>query len=68
MVTEKLIINGVDIPLINGIATVLNYSIKDIEQPDKRKASFSKTIKLPQSKVTSDLFNFIFEIRIIIYN
>jgi hypothetical protein len=62
MVTEKLIINGVDIPLINGIGTVLNYSIKDIEQPDKRKASFSKTIKLPQSKVTSDLFNFIFEI------
>lgn len=62
MVTEKLIINGVDIPLINGIGTVLNYSIKDIEQPDKRKASFSKTIKLPHSKVTSDLFNFIFEI------
>lgn len=62
MVTEKLIINGVDIPLINGIGTVINYSIKDIEQPDKRKASFSKTIKLPHSKVTSDLFNFIFEI------
>jgi len=62
MVTEKLIINGVDIPLINGIGTVLTYSIKDIEQPDKRKASFSKTIKLPGSKVTSDLFNFIFEI------
>ncbi len=62
MVTEKLIINGVDIPLIDGIGTVLNYSIKDIEQPDKRKASFSKTIKLPQSKVTSDLFNYIFEI------
>ena len=62
MVTEKLIINGVDIPLINGIGTVLTYSIKDIEQPDKRKASFSKTIKLPHSKVTSDLFNFIFEI------
>lgn len=62
MVTEKLIINGVDIPLINGIGTVLTYSIKDIEQPDKRKASFSKTIKLPGSKVLNDLFNFIFEI------
>lgn len=62
MVTEKLIINEVDIPLINGIGTVINYSIKDIEQPDKRKASFSKTIKLPHSKVTSDLFNYIFEI------
>ena len=62
MVTEKLIINGVDVPLINGIGTVLTYSIKDIEQPDKRKASFSKTIKLPGSKVLNDLFNFIFEI------
>jgi hypothetical protein len=62
MVTEKLIINGVDIPLINGIGTILTYSITDIEQPDKRKASFSKTINLPGSKVTSDLFNFIFEI------
>tara|TARA_R110000803_G_scaffold37657_3_gene81252 strand:- start:1331 stop:4264 length:2934 start_codon:yes stop_codon:yes gene_type:complete len=62
MVTEQLIVNGLDIPLIKGIGTVLTYSIKDIEQPDKRKASFSKTIKLPNSKVTSDLFNFIFEI------
>jgi hypothetical protein len=62
MVTEKLIINGVDVPLVKGLGTVLTYSIKDIEQPDKRKASFSKTINLPHSKVTSDLFNFIFEI------
>jgi len=62
MVTEQLIINGVDVPLIKGLGTVLTYSIKDIEQPDKRKASFSKTINLPHSKVTSDLFNFIFEI------
>jgi hypothetical protein len=62
MVTEKLIINEVDIPLVKGLGTVLTYSIKDIEQPDKRKASFSKTINLPHSKVTSELFNFIFEI------
>ena len=62
MVKEKLIINGTTIPLENGIGTVLTYSIKDIEQPDKRKASFSKTIKLPGSKVLNDLLNFIFEI------
>ena len=62
MVTEKLIINGVDVPLVKGLGTVLTYSIKDIEQPDKRKASFSKTINLPSSKTTSDLFNFIFEV------
>ena len=62
MVTEKLIINGVDVPLVKGLGTVLTYSIKDIEQPDKRKASFSKTINLPSSKKTSELFNFIFEV------
>ena len=62
MVKDRLIINGTTVPLINGINTVLTYSIKDVEQPDKRKASFSKTINLPGNKVINDLFNFIFEI------
>ena len=62
MTTEELIINGVTVPLEKGIGTILTYSIKDIEQPDKRKATFSKTIKLPGSKVLDTLFNYIFEI------
>lgn len=64
MAKENLIINGVDIPLDKGIGTILTYSITDIEQPDKRKASFSKTIKIPSSKVIEQLFNYIFEVNI----
>ena len=62
MVKEKLIIDGVDIPIDKGISTVLTFSIKDIQQPDKVKSSFSKTIKLPGSKAINDKLNFIFEV------
>ena len=62
MVTEKLIIEGVTIPIDKGISTVLTFSIKDIQQPDKVKSSFSKTIKLPGSKAINDKLNFIFEV------
>jgi len=62
MVREKLIIDGVDIPIDKGISTVLTFSIKDIQQPDKVKTSFSKTIKLAGSKAINDKLNFIFEV------
>ena len=62
MVKEKLIIDRVDIPIDKGISTVLTFSIKDIQQPDKVKSSFSKTIKLPGSKAINDKLNFIFEV------
>jgi len=62
MVKEQLIIEGVTIPIDKGISTVLTYSIKDIQQPDKVKSSFSKTIKLPGSKAINDKLNFVFEV------
>lgn len=62
MVREQLIINGTTIPLDKGLGTILTYSIKDIQKPDKRKSSFSKTVTIPGSKVVNELFNFIFEI------
>jgi hypothetical protein len=62
MVQEQLIIEGVTIPIDKGISTVLTFSIKDIQQPDKVKSSFSKTIKLPGSKAINDKLNFIFEV------
>ena len=40
----------------------LNYSVSDISQPDKRKASFSKTIKLPATHNNNQLFTHIYEI------
>ena len=62
MTTEQLIIDGVTIPVDKGISTVLTFSIKDIQQPDKVKSSFSKTIKLPGSKAINDKLNFVFEV------
>ena len=60
--TEQLIIDGVTIPVDEGISTVLTFSIKDIQEPDKVKSSFSKTIKLPGSKAINEKLNFIFEV------
>jgi len=40
----------------------LNYSIADIREPDKRRASFSKTINLPGTKNNNDKFKHIYEI------
>jgi hypothetical protein len=62
MVKERFTIEGIDIPIDKGISTVLTFSIKDIQQPDKVKSSFSKTIKLPGSKAINDKLNFIFEV------
>ena len=62
MVKERFTIEGIDIPIDKGISTVLTFSIKDIQEPDKVKSSFSKTIKLPGSKAINDKLNFIFEV------
>ena len=62
MVKERFTIEGIDIPVDKGISTVLTFSIKDIQEPDKVKSSFSKTIKLPGSKAINDKLNFIFEV------
>jgi hypothetical protein len=62
MVKEQLIIEGVTIPIDKGISTVLTFSVKDIQEPDKVKSSFSKTIKLPGSKAINEKLNFIFEV------
>jgi len=62
MVNQKLIIEGTTVPLPDGISTELIYSIQDLEQPDKRKASFSRNFTLPESKELNEVFNFIFEV------
>jgi len=64
MVKEKLIIDGTTIPIDKGISTVLTYSIKDIQQPDKIKSNYSKTIKLPGSKAIADKLNYVFDVNI----
>ena len=62
MVREELFINGTSVELQGSLQPNLTFNIQDIEQPDKRKATYSKSITLPGSKTINDLFNFIFEI------
>jgi len=50
MAREQLYINNVYIPLSSTINAALTKSITDIEEPGKRKSTFSKTTKLPLSK------------------
>jgi len=43
---SKLIVNGVELDLSENIAVPLNLSISDVKEPEKRKRSYSKSIKL----------------------
>lgn len=52
------------VDLFEDIPISLNYSIADIRSPEKRNASFSKTISIPGSKNNNKLFGHIFEIGI----
>lgn len=62
--TERLYIDGVNIPLLKSINPSLTFSVADISQPDKRKSTYSKTITIPNSKVASNLFGGLFEINL----
>jgi len=64
MVREQLFINGTEVEIKESLNPNLTFSIQDITKPDKRKATFSKSINLPGSKTINELFNFIFEINI----
>jgi hypothetical protein len=43
---SKLIVNGTELDLSENIAVPLNLSISDVKEPEKRKRSYSKSIKL----------------------
>lgn len=62
MVREELYINGTSVELQGSLQPNLTFNIQDIENPDKRKSTYSKSITLPGSKTINNLFNFIFEI------
>lgn len=62
MVREELYINGTSVELQGSLQPNLTFNIQDIEEPDKRKSTYSKSITLPGSKTINNLFNFIFEI------
>lgn len=63
MATERLLFDGnIDIPFEGGLRPAITFAINDIKETADRKGDFSKTIKLPSSKVLDKFFNHIFEI------
>lgn len=52
------------IDLTDDVAYAITYAIADIRNPEKRNASYSKTIKIPGSPNNDYIFRFIFEIDI----
>jgi hypothetical protein len=62
MAVERLYINENYIPLSEGLNPSITKSVKDISEPDKAKATFSKSIIIPRSKEADKEFSFAFEI------
>ncbi len=62
---ERLWIENNYIPLSKSINASLTKSITDIQEPDKRKATYSKTARIPNSKEASKVFGHIFEINLV---
>lgn len=60
----RLYSNGVDLDL-GEFSTTLTFSIADIREPDKRNASFSKTLTLPGTKANNLFFENMFEVDVV---
>lgn len=60
-VLGRLEIDGLDYPIVANIPVPITFVQSDIREPDKRKASFSKTITLYGSNDVNKLFELIFE-------
>lgn len=53
----RLVINGQDIDLSEGLPVPISYSVADIKNPQDRKRSSSKTIKVPGTKNNKAFFS-----------
>lgn len=62
--TRIELLSSGDIDMYDDVASPLTYSIADIRTPDKRDASFSKTIKIPGTKGNNIRFGNIFDVNI----
>ena len=65
MAREQLYIDNKYIPLSKSINASITKSIADIAEPEKRKATFSKTTNIPNSKEAQAVFGPIFELNLI---
>ncbi len=59
---EQLFINGQEIPLSRSLNPSFTRSIIDIKEPEKRSATYSKSITVPNSKEAAKVFGMIFDI------
>lgn len=62
---EQLYINNTYIPLSKSINPSITKSITDIKNPDKRKATYSKTTTVPSSREANRVFGHIFDLNIV---
>ena len=65
MAVERLYIEGNYIPLSQGLNPNITKSITDLEEPEKRKTTYSKTVSIPRSKEADKVFEVMFEVNII---
>jgi len=61
---EQLYIDNKYIPLSKSINASITKSIADIAEPDKRKATYSKTTSIPNSKEAQKVFTAIYELNL----
>lgn len=47
--TDELIVNGIYLDMTEGIPVPISYAIADAKDPSKRKQTFSKEVKLPDT-------------------
>jgi hypothetical protein len=62
---EQLYINNQYIPLSKSINAALTKSIVDVQKPDKRKATYSKSTIIPNSPEAQTIFGDIFELNLV---
>lgn len=62
--SEVLIIKGINVPITSGLNPSITKRIKDISEPDKAKATYSKSVVIPRSKEADYVFSFLFEFNI----
>jgi len=64
MAREQLYIGNEYIPLSKSINASITKSIADIAEPEKRKATYSKTTSIPNSPEAQQVFGSIFELNL----
>jgi hypothetical protein len=65
MAVERLYIENIYIPLTSGLNPSITKAITDVQDPEKRKSTYSKTVQIPRSKEADQVFSQIFEVNLI---